>query len=158
MKIILITGTEETDKDVIMDLALKGAEKILPKFHYVHFDFKIKKNIEESQKAYERKIKEKIKRMKSKRMKNLIINCNFVEKMGDWYIITVTEKFFEDVKPDFIILMKNCKRQFDKNWEKITETYILSRLKKKIKIIKVEEGNIKEAIKSLKRTLKLIMD
>jgi adenylate kinase len=158
MKTILITGTEETDKDVIIDLTLKGTNKILPKFDYLCFtDFKIKKSVEESQRTFVKKIMEKIKKTKSKKPRNLIINCNFIEKNKEYYIPTVTENFFDEVKPDFIILMKAVKKHLDEDWQRITESYIISNLKKEIKIIKVEEGNIKKAIKSLRETLKSIM-
>jgi adenylate kinase len=130
MKLILVTGLEDSGKDTILDMVLQGSKQTLPDFDHIKFDeliFKktksvssrfghsalaesmdFSKNIDQIIKTrqdiyskLEKNIKANIEAKKS-----VILNGYFTMKTRRGFVPIISEQFFKTFKPDMIVLME----------------------------------------------------
>lgn len=172
-KKILVTGIEESGKDTILDLVLKGSKKMLPKFRYLKFGKILKMAGTAEMKNLQNNLIEKIKRSIRKDY-NTIINGDFTVKTSHGFLPLITKDFFMTVNPDVSILLEfetNLKdiylrheiKHLDVDLESIREQQFINKhhaiacshaTGALLKIIRVEHGNVKKAIREVSETIK----
>jgi len=130
MKLILVTGVEDSGKDTILEMVLQGSKNRLPDFDYVKFDdlvFKKAKSVSsrfghralaESMEFSENidqiiKTRQEIYTKLEKKVKTdvktnmfVIINGYFTMKTLRGHVPIISEQFFRAFRPELIVLME----------------------------------------------------
>lgn len=182
---ILVTGIEESGKDVILDMILQGSKKLLPKFRYIKFsdlgvgfiegssDINKKKKLWDNlNKKLENVVKEEL-----KKKGNIIINGCFTLKTSRGYLPVISADFFKLLKPDVLITI-----EFDtdidkihikpvaknigninsiKEYQSVNRKYAVfysALTGTPTEIIKVKYGNIKRALRDTKDIVKMYLE
>lgn len=135
MKTVFITGTPKSEKESILDIMLPRYSKILPKAEY------IKLGRETSLKARKPK-------------RPVIIVGDILEKTHEGYAAVNTE-LLGSLNPDVTVVLHTETDNPEINeWQDLIKIYCLTKLRGRLKVIRVNEGNIRETIKELAYTLK----
>jgi len=139
MKAVFITGTPASEKEGILDIMLPRYSKLLPKGEYI----KIGRNTTIDS--------------LSKKKGNVILVGDIVEKTPSGYRI-VNEKLVKSLNPaTTIVLHAETDNPEIEEWQSLIKLYSITNFSGYLKIIRVREGNIKNAIKELAYTLKTVL-
>ncbi len=130
VKLILVTGVEDSGKDTILEMVLKGSDNTLPKFDYIKFDdlvfknpkavssrfghralaesMEFSENIDQIISARQEIYKKLEKKINSNLKENtfVIVNGYFTMKTLRGYVPVISEQFFRAFKPEMIVLME----------------------------------------------------
>lgn len=179
MKVVMVTGIEETDKNTIIDLAMSRSRKLLPNFSRVDFETGVKvveENIEESLEVVRDELseiyagfeKDVIGKMKSDGG-HIILNTQLAAKTMHGYVPLVPAEFFKTFKPDVIILMEADPKDVAKTEEEAREIRERQEINRHyatvysmsfgsvLKIIRLKKGNVTGAVSELLETMKIIL-
>lgn len=136
-KTVFITGTPKSEKESILDIMIPRYASILPKGQYVRLG------------------KEKPKALKAKKG-NLTVIGDIIEKTPSGYRI-VNADTIKALAPQVTVVMHAETDNPEINeWQNLIKIYCLTNFSGYLKIIRVSEGNIKDAIKELAYTLKSV--
>ncbi len=134
MKTIFITGTPKSEKESILDIMLPRYSKILPKGEYI-------------------KLREGKADLKRKN-RHLIVVGDIIEKTPAGYRI-VNKELLTNLRPDVtVVLHAETDNQEINEWQDLIKIYCLTNFHGRLKVIRVSEGSVRDAIKELAYTLK----
>lgn len=179
MKIVMVTGIQETDKDTIIDLALSRSKKMLPNFSRVDFSAGVKAvedKIEESmdmvreelESTYDSLQKSMIEKMKGEGG-HIVLNIQLAAKTMHGYVPLVPAALFKNFRPDVIVLMESDPREVAKTEEDIKEVRERQEINRHyatvysmmygavLKILQVRKGSVTAAVNGLIETMKILL-
>lgn len=112
MKLVLIAGSEESDKDGVIELALERLRNFHPKFKCLGFDrlgVKPGQRLEEM-KAFSARLHEKLEKTLVSELRggksHIIINGYLTLRTPYGYFPAVSQEFFRVFKPDSLIILE----------------------------------------------------
>lgn len=173
VKFVFVTGIPESGKDDILELVLKGSKRILPAFRYIEFDKLLnvkglgRKGIEQMNKTRSKFYKE-LEGLVAEAMKrncNIILNGYFTLMTENGYIPVVSREFFDVFRPDLIVVMEAYPRMHKIDYEYSSQqdinrsyaSHYSSISGAMLKTIKIQQGEVKKAIKELVDAVKFTL-
>ena len=133
---IFITGTPKSEKESILEIMIPRYSKILPKGEYMKLG------------------KEGTPKKHDAGRKHMIVVGDIIEKTPHGYQV-VNKEFLHTVKPDMtVVLHAETDNPEINEWQDMIKIYCLTNFSGRLKVISVNEGNVKDAIKELAYTLK----
>jgi len=174
MKLVLITGSPETDKDSVVDLALERLRNFRPKFRYLDFDkLGVKPGLSlENLKSFPSRLHEKLEKELVSELRgsknNIIINGYLTLKTQYGCFPALTQEFFRVFKPDSLIILESSpgdlvrdpkasheilrQQDLDRNYGIMYTSLSDS----PVRVMTIEKSNVALAVKELLEYLKLV--
>ncbi len=176
MKLILVTGLRETEKDSIVEMALNKSSTTRKRFKYVNFEksdtvssgITNLNHLKDFHLTLHDEIEQAITGSRREGL-NVIVNGNFTIKTDLGYVPLLIDGFFRGFKPDIIVILENRLNELVDNPRKALEikeqqeidrgyaSRYAAMLGIPLKIIKVSKQNISHSIKEFSETLKYMI-
>jgi adenylate kinase len=174
MKLVLIAGSRETDKESIIGLALERLRSLGPRFKYLDLD---KLGIKPGPglgnlKAFPSRLHEKLEKELVSELKgeknHMIISGSLTIKTPYGIFPTLTEGFFRVFKPDSLIILESSPGDLVRHPEASHEILRQQDLDRNygimyasisgsmVKVMTIEKSNIAIAVKELLQYLRLL--
>ena len=159
--VILVTGLEDSGKNMVIDMVLKGSCNSITDYEQINFDKiglkQIKNAITESEirfaiKEFGRSLEAAVS-VALKSSKSAIVDGPLVIKTDLGYTPIVTETLFEAISPDLIILFEAVNaagKKIDTENQEMIKAVAESHCAKTgapLKIIQIGNGKVKDALK-----------
>ncbi len=174
MKLVLITGSPETDKDSVIDLALERLRNFRPKFKYLDLDkLGVKPGLSlENLRSFPSRLHEKLEKELVSELRgeksHIIINGCLTLKTPYGCFPALSQEFFRVFKPDSLIILESSPGDLVRDPEASHEILRQQDLDRNygimyaslsdspVRVITIEKGNVALAVKELLEYLKLV--
>lgn len=175
MKLILIAGSEEADKDSVIRLALERLRNFIPGFRYVDADglgVKLGQKLEEV-KSFHSRLYEKLEKALVSELRSgkshIILNGSLT--MGTPYgsLPALSQEFFRVFRPDALVIMESSPGDLVRNPRASEEIIRQQELDRSygamcasisdtpLKLITIEESNIALSVNELLEYLRMVL-
>lgn len=175
MKLVLIAGLEETDKDSVIGLALERLRNFNPRFKYMEagkLGVKPGQKLDEV-KAFPSRLHEKLEKALVSELRggksHIILNGYLTMKTQYGYSPALTAEFFRVFRPDSVIIMESSPGDLVRNPKASEEILKHQELDRSygamcaslsdspVKLITIEKSNIALAVNELLEYLRMVL-